>query len=195
MLIKEAQGYSKEKAFATTGLEVDVDKLRNATISWKKAGAPVSGKALQEFAAAYIKEKKAYGIYLVINPASDDTRRRPYTVINEVTKGKRKTTTVYQVKQADLKLTSKEVEGLDEEGNEITTKEVTATVSNKGAVEGRAAKKDQALALMKDLIKENRKDYVIEIVKEVTEGQPYAAYGVYTPSKQAEVGKFIFITE
>ena len=195
MLIKEAQGYSKEKAFATTGLEVDVDKLRNATISWKKAGAPVSGKALQEFAAAYIKEKKAYGIYLVINPASDDTRRRPYTVINEVTKGKRKTTTVYQVKHADLKLTSKEVEGLDEEGNEITTKEVTATVSNKGAVEGRAAKKDQALALMKDLIKENRKDYVIEIVKEVTEGQPYAAYGVYTPSKQAEVGKFIFITE
>lgn len=195
MLIKEAQGYSKEKAFATTGLEVDVDKLRNATISWKKAGAPVSGKALQEFAAAYIKEKKAYGIYLVINPASDDTRRRPYTVINEVTKGKRKTTTVYQVKQADLKVTSKEVESLDEEGNEITTEVVTATVSNKGAVEGRAAKKDQALALMKDLIKENRKDYVIEIVKEVTEGQPYAAYGVYTPSKQAEVGKFIFITE
>lgn len=195
MLIKEAQGYSKEKAFIETGLEVDVDKLRNATISWKKAGAPVSGKALADFASAYIKEKKAYGIYLVVNPASDDTRLRPYTVINEVTKGKRKTTTTYQIKEADLKVRTKTVKGEDEEGNEIDVEETTVTVSNTGAVEGRATKKDQAVRLMKELIKENRKDYAIEIVKEVTEGQPYAAYGVYTPSKTAEIGKFIFITE
>ena len=45
---------------------------------------------------------------------------------------------------------------------------------------------------MKELIKETKKDYVIEIVKEITEGQKFAAYGEYTPSKSAEVGKFIF---
>ena len=45
---------------------------------------------------------------------------------------------------------------------------------------------------MKDLIKQNKKNYVIEIVKEITEGQKFAAYGEYTPSKSAEVGKFLF---
>ena len=74
-------------------------------------------------------------------------------------------------------------------------KKLNVTVSNTGAVEGRATKKDAAVKLMKELIKENRKDYVIEIVKEITEGQKYASYGVYTPSKTAEKGQFIFAAE
>lgn len=188
MRIAEAQGYSKEKAYETTGFDVDVTKLRNATISWKKAGAPVGDKKLKEFLDAYIKEKKAYGAYVVIEPASDDTRLRPYSVINEATKGKRKATTTYQVKEAQLKVKFHTVK--DEEGNEVEVPEVT--VLSVGAVEARATKKDQAVKLMKDLIKDNRKDYVIEIVKEVTEGQKYASYGQYSPSKSAEKGKFLF---
>lgn len=195
MRIVEAQGYSKEKAFIETGLDANLDKFRNATISWKKAGAPISGKKLEEFLTAYMKEKKAVGIYLVVTPSSDDTRLRPYTVINEATKGKRKATTTYQIKEADLKVKTKMVPGQDEDGNEIEVEEVSVTVSNTGAVEGRATKKDAAVKLMKELIKENRKDYVIEIVKEITEGQKYASYGVYTPSKTAEKGQFIFAAE
>lgn len=195
MRIVEAQGYSKEKAFIETELDANLDKFRNATISWKKAGAPISGKKLEEFLTAYMKEKKAVGIYLVVTPSSDDTRLRPYTVINEATKGKRKATTTYQIKEADLKVKTKMVKGADEDGNEIEVEEVTVTVSNTGAVEGRATKKDAAVKLMKELIKENRKDYVIEIVKEITEGQKYASYGVYTPSKTAEKGQFIFAAE
>lgn len=195
MRIVEAQGYSKEKAFIESELEANLDKFRNATISWKKAGAPISGKKLEEFLTAYMKEKKAVGIYLVITPSSDDTRLRPYTVINEATKGKRKATTTYQIKEADLKVKTKMVKGTDEDGNEIEVEEVNVTVSNTGAVEGRATKKDAAVKLMKELIKENRKDYVIEIVKEITEGQKYASYGVYTPSKTAEKGQFIFAAE
>ena len=195
MRIVEAQGYSKEKAFIETGLDANLDKFRNATISWKKAGAPISGKKLHEFLTAYMKEKKAVGIYLVVTPSSDDTRLRPYTVINEATKGKRKATTTYQIKEADLKVRTKMVPGQDEDGNEIEVEEVTVAVSNTGAVEGRATKKDAAVKLMKELIKENRKDYVIEIVKEITEGQKYASYGVYTPSKTAEKGQFIFAAE
>ena len=34
----EAQGYSKEKALEATGLEVEMEQLKNATIAWKKAG-------------------------------------------------------------------------------------------------------------------------------------------------------------
>ena len=195
MRIVEAQGYSKEKAFIESGLDANLDKFRNATISWKKAGAPISGKKLEEFLTAYMKEKKAVGVYLVVTPSSDDTRLRPYTVINEATKGKRKATTTYQIKEADMKVRTKMVAGQDEDGNEIEVEEVNVTVSNTGAVEGRATKKDAAVKLMKELIKENRKDYVIEIVKEITEGQKYASYGVYTPSKTAEKGQFIFATE
>ena len=195
MRIVEAQGYSKEKAFIESELDANLDKFRNATISWKKAGAPISGKKLEEFLTAYMKEKKAVGIYLVVTPSSDDTRLRPYTVINEATKGKRKATTTYQIKEADLKVRTKMVKDTDEDGNEIEVEEVTVAVSNTGAVEGRATKKDAAVKLMKELIKENRKDYVIEIVKEITEGQKYASYGVYTPSKTAEKGQFIFAAE
>ena len=188
MKIAEAQGYSKQKALETTGFDVDIERLKNATQSWKKAGAPLSGKKLTEFLEAYIKDNKVYGAYVVVEAASDDTRERPYKVINEATKGKRKATTTYQVKEAELKVKYHNTK--DEEGNDIEVPEVTVVSS--GKVEGRATKKDQAIKLMKDLIKQNKKDYVIEIVKEITEGQKFAAYGEYTPSKSAELGKFLF---
>lgn len=188
MKIAEAQGYSKQKALETTGFDVDVERLKNATQSWKKAGAPLSGKKLNEFLEAYIKDNKVYGAYVVVEAASDDTRERPYKIINEATKGKRKATTTYQVKEAELKVKYHNTK--DEEGNDVEVPEVTVVSS--GKVEGRATKKDQAVKLMKDLIKQNKKNYVIEIVKEITEGQKFAAYGEYTPSKSAELGKFLF---
>lgn len=188
MKIAEAQGYSKQKALKTTGFDVDIERLKNATQSWRKAGAPLGGKKLNEFLEAYIKDNKVYGAYVVVEAASDDTRERPYKVINEATRGKRKSTTTYQVKEAELIVKYHNIK--DEEGNDVEVPEVTVVSS--GRVEGRATKKDQAVKLMKDLIKQNKKNYVIEIVKEITEGQKFAAYGEYTPSKSAELGKFLF---
>jgi len=229
----EAQGYSKEKALETTGLDVELDRLKNATLAWKKAGSPVGTKAINTFMEKYIKEKKAVGAYVVIEAAADDTRLRPYNVINETTIGKRKSTTTYQIKEAELvvkfhtetktvvdketgeekvvefqspykkEVIEVEVDVLDEEGvktgEKVTKfKEVEipqVKVLSKGAVEATAEKKDQALKLMKDLIEANKKDYVIEIVKEITDGQKYAGYGQYTPSKSAKLGKFIFFVQ
>jgi len=224
----EVQGYSKQKAFESTGFDTELEMFKNATQSWKKAGSPLSTKSMNSFMENYLREKKAIGAYIVIDAASDDTRLRPYEVINEVTFGKRKTTTKYQVKEAELlvkyhddkkEVTDKEtgetkvidikvpyrkenvtVEVTDKETGEKTTKvkEVEVPdvkVLNKGVVEGSAERKDAALKIMKDLMTENKKDYVIEIVKEVTGGQKYAAYGVYTPSKSAKKGKFIFYTK
>lgn len=229
----EAQGYNKEKALEQSGLDVELTRLKNATQSWKKAGSPMNTKQLNAFMAAYIKDKKAVGAYLVIEPASDDTRLRPYTVINETTIGKRKTSTVYQIKEAELavkfhtatktvvdKETGEEktveyqspyikdtieveVDVLDEAGEKtgektLKLKEVEipqVKVISIGAVEGRADKKDTALKLMKELIEENKKDYVIEIVKEVSDGQKFAGYGQYTPSKSAKLGKFMFFLQ
>lgn len=98
----EAQGYSKDKALESTGLDVQLERLKNATLAWKKAGSPLNTKALNLFMAAYIKDKKAVGAYIVVEPAADDTRLRPYNVINEVTNGKRKSKTTYQIKEAEL---------------------------------------------------------------------------------------------
>ena len=187
----EAQGYSKEKALEATGLDVQLEMLKNATQAWKKAGSPMNTKELNRFMAEYIKKNKLVGAYLVIEPSADDTRLRPYSVINETTTGKRKTTTTYQIKEADLKVKYSTVVNEAGEAVEVPSVEVIGV----GAVEARADKKDLALRLMKELIEENHKDYVVEIVKEVTEGQKYAGYGQYTPSKSAKLGKFLFFLQ
>lgn len=187
----EAQGYSKEKALEASGLDVELERLKNATLAWKKAGSPVNSKQLNAFMATYIKDKKAVGAYIVVEAATDDTRLRPYSVINETTKGKRKATTTYQIKEAGLKV--KHTTMVTEEGETIEVPEVS--VVSVGAVEARADKKETAFKMMKELIEENKKDYVVEIVKEITEGQKYAGYGQYTPSKSAKLGKFIFFVQ
>ncbi len=184
----EAQGYSKQKAVEEAGLDIELEMLKNATLSWKKAGSPMNSKELNAFMDSYIKGKKAVGAYLVVEPSSDDTRTRPYKVINEVTNGKRKAKTFYQIKESEFK--AKTSVSKNDEGEDVENTEVS--VISVGAVEGRAERKEAAMKLMKELIEENKKDYIIEIVREVVEGQKYAGYGQYTPSKSAKKGKFIF---
>lgn len=184
----EAQGYSKDTALENTGLDVSLDKLKNATQAWKKAGSPMGTKALNQFVSDYVKKYKVVGIYLVVEASSADTRLRPYSVINETTTGKRKAKTTYQIKEAEFKVKTKKVTTEDGEDKEVSEVEVVSL----GAVEARADRKDAAMKLMKELIEVNKKDYVIEIVKEITEGQKYAGYGLYTPSKSAKLGKFLF---
>ena len=220
----QAQGYNKEAALETTGLEVSLDQLKNATQAWKKAGSPLTDKQLSAFIAEYIKKQKLVGAYIVVDPSNDDTRLRPYAVINETTNGKRKTTTKYQIKEAGINVkytkatkTVTDKDGVEKEVEFMTpyrTETVKVEVKNKetgevetktkeievpevkvlsvGAVVATADKKDEAAKIMKELIEKNKTDYVVEIVKEVTEGQKYALYGQYTPSKSAKLGTFMF---
>lgn len=188
MKVVEAQGYSKQKALVATGLDVELDDLKNATQLWKKKGAPINSRDLNKFMTEYIKDNKVIGAYVVVESSSDDSRLRPYSVINEATHGKRKTRTTYQIKEGTFKVKTSKV--LNEEG--VETEVVKVDVLELGATEAKAEKKDVAIKKMKELIEANKKDYVIEIAKEVTEGQRYAAYGQYTPSKSAKMGKFIF---
>lgn len=188
MQIKESQGYSKTKALEATQLDVELERLKNATMAWKKAGSPMNTKEINKFAAQYLKEKKAVGFYIVVEPAADDTRLRPYTVINEVTTGKRKAKTVYQIKPAEFKVKTTSItkeDGTIEESHEVK-------VLSAGAVQATSAKKSDAFKTMKELIEETKQNYVIEIVREITEGQKFAGYGIYTPSKSAKMGKFLF---
>lgn len=223
--IKEASGYSKEKALETTGLDVTLDRFKNATQAWKKAGAPIASKPFATFMQTYIKDKKAVGAYVVVEAASDDTRLRPYNVINETTIGKRKSTTSYQIKEGEFdvkfhtetklvvnKETGEEkevefstpyktetitVETLNKETGEMESKTKVVEipqvkVRSLGATVAEASKKDEAFKLAKELTEVNKRPYIIEITKVVTEGQRYAGYVQYTPSKSAHMGKFIF---
>lgn len=190
MITKEVNGYSKQKAYEKTELSVEFEMLKNATQAWKKAGAPIRSKDLTAFMAAYLKDKKAAGAYIVVDAASDDTRLRPYAVLNEVTTGKRKTKTFYHVTEADVKFKEKTV--TYEGGVEGTV--LVGSASNLGATIAKYDKKNDAIKGMKELIEAENRDYVIEIKKDVVEGQPFAAYGKYTPSKSAKEGKFIFFT-
>lgn len=200
MKVVEAQGFSKVKALEVSGLDIELSMLTNATQAWKKAGSPLSNKEINKFMEAYITKHKGVGAYLVVDPSSDDTRLRPYNVINEVTVGKRKALRAYQVKEAEFSVKYKTVseEVTNEETGEktIVEKEIpTVTVKSIGAVEGSAPKKEDAVKLMKELIDINKKNYIIEIVNEIAEGQKYAAYGEYVPSKSAKLGKFMFFVK
>lgn len=190
MLLKEAQGFTKEEAFATTGIDADFSMFKNATQAWKKAGSPL-GKELGKFLAGYSAKQKLIGAYIVVDSSSADTRERPYKIVNEITDGKRKFKRSYAIVEAELKVSTTKI--ADEEGNE---KEITnVKVISTGATEGKADKKETAMQLMRDIIAETKKDYVIKIVEEVVEGKEFAGYGIYTPSKSAKTGKFVFFTQ
>lgn len=187
MMLKEAQGFTKEEAFATTGIDVEFSMLKNATQAWKKAGSPL-GKELGKFMGAYAQKQKLMGAYIVVDNSSADTRERPYKIVNEITDGKRKFKRSYAIVEAELKVSTSK--STNEEGVEVET--VSVKVLSTGATEGKADKKETAMQLMRDIIAETKKNYVIKIVEEVVEGKEYAGYGIYTPSKSAKTGKFVF---
>ena len=100
MVIKEAQGYDKEKALESTGLEISIEKCKNATVAWKKAGSPLNTKDMNKFCTEYLKNNKLISNgYIIVESASADTRVRPYSIINETTQGKRKTTTTFKLRK------------------------------------------------------------------------------------------------
>jgi hypothetical protein len=190
MITKEAQGFTREAAFNATAIDADYSKFKNATIAWKKKGSPLNTKELNRFAAEYLAKQKAVGAFIVIEGSSADTRERPYKVYNEVTNGKRKQKRFYQVVEAELQTKSHTVINEEGEPQEV----VTVTVLSEGVVVAKADKKETAIKLMKECIDETKKNYAIKIVSEVVEGQPYASYGVYAPSKSAKLGKFVFFS-
>lgn len=186
MIIKESQGYSKDKALEAAELDITLDRLKNATLAWKKAGSPIDQKKLSAFMASYIKDKKAVGAYIVIDPASDDTRLRPYNVINETTVGKRKSTTTYQIKEAELAVkfhTEKKVvvneETREEKEVEIQTpyvkETVTVEVLNKETGEKETKTKEVNVPQVKVIStgvvegRASKKDEALKIMKELIE--------------------------
>ena len=190
--IAAVKGFTKEEALNQVNFNAG---FKNATQAWVKAGKPTYGtNDFKVFATEYLKKATkgtaGVGAYVVIESGIADSRERPYKVISVSNEGTRKYATVYQIVEAELKTKTKKVTKIDKEGNEKEVNETVAELVSLGAVVDTASKKGEAEAKMKEWITETHRDYVVNVVK-VTDHNPVAAFGIYTPSTSAKEGTYI----
>lgn len=185
----ECKGFTKAEALEKV---TDFTTDFNATTAWVNAGKPTVGTpGFKTFCVEYLKKKtkanKGLGCYIVIESGVADSRENPYKVLSVPTTKARKFKRSYQITEADLKKKVEKV--VDEEGKEKEA--ITATIEGLGAVVAKYEKKGEAEKAMKEIITLTKRDYAIQIVNECVEGEPIAAYGIYTPSVSAKQGTYI----
>lgn len=105
---------------------------------------------------------------VVIAPGSKDTRERPYTYENVVTEGRMEPKRTYEVRRVD-------------NGDLVL------------ALSGEGATKDAAVKAAKEAMVEQKADMDIEVVYRVQDGKNVVGHLKYTPSINAETGRYIFI--
>lgn len=162
----EIMAYSLEEAKAKAQ-DMGIIVTTNVTQSWKNAKCPTNDKDFKMFAVEMLEKKRlskaeGVGLIVVVNPGSKDTRKRPYSFVNNVVEGKR-----------------------------VTKKVVELRLKATGELIGEAANKGEAEKLAKDLMAEYRQDIVAEIVYRVQNGKDIAFELKYAPSVSAEEGKYI----
>jgi hypothetical protein len=187
--VVECKGFTKDEALkSVSNFTTDY----NATTAWINAGKPTVGTpGFKAFCAEYLKKKtkanKGVGCYITLEAGSADTRMNPYKVFSIATTQARKFKRVYQIMEAEIDVKNQTI--TLEDGTE-EVKQVPV-LKNVGVVVEEADKKSVAEDLMKQLISLNKRSYFINIVNKCVEGEPVAAYGVYTPSTSAKVGTYI----
>jgi hypothetical protein len=187
--VVECKGYTKDEALKqVSNFTTDY----NATTAWVNAGKPTVGTpAFKSFCAEYLKKKtkanKGVGCYITLEAGSADTRLNPYKVFSIPTTQARKFKRVYQILEAEIDVKTKTIT-LEDGTEEVQQIPVLKSV---GVVVDEADKKSEAEELMKNLIAENKRSYFINIINKCVEGEPIAAYGVYTPSASAKIGTYI----
>lgn len=168
----EVTGATKQEALNNAPFKVLYDATQ-AYKNWmekqKQEGTTVTEAMKKNFYVEYLakKTKNAPGVgcSITVDAAVADTRERPYKITDvKNEKGKRKYSTIYTIK--------------DKNTNEIL------------------AKCDETKAKAKEVLKKLYKDgykgeAICTYTKEVTEGEPVAFYGEYTPSKSSKAGLYI----
>ena len=162
----EVMAYSLEEA-KEKAQDMGIIVTTNVTQSWRNAKCPINDKDFKMFAIDMLEKKRlskaeGVGLIVVVNAGSKDTRKRPYTFVNNVVEGKRVTKKVVELR---LKAT-----------NELV---------------GEAENKGKAEKLAKELMLEYKQDIVAEIVYRVQDGKDVAFELKYTPSASAEQGRYI----
>lgn len=171
MVKKEFEVYSYEEAVAAVEAE-GYKVIRNKTNSWKNAGSPVGDAALKTFANTQMDKEKlvdvpGVGFIVVVAPGSKDTRERPYTYENVVTDGRKETERTYEVRRVD-------------------NGELVVSLAGDGAT------KDAAIKAAKEVMSDVKADLDIEVVYRVKDGKSVVGHLKYTPSINAQKGRYIF---
>lgn len=162
----EVTGATKQEAHDNAPFKVLYDATQ-AYKNWmeKQEGAVTEAMKKNwyvEYLAKKTKNAPGVGCSITIDAAVADTRERPYKITDvKNEKGKRKYSTIYTIK--------------DKNTNEIL------------------AKCDETKAKAKEVLKKLYKDgfkgeAVCTYTKEVTEGEPVAFFGSYTPSRSSKPG-------
>ena len=171
MVKKEFEVYSYEEAVAAVEAE-GYKVIRNKTASWKNAGSPVGDAGLKTFANEQLAKEKltsvpGVGFIIVVANGSKDTRERPYTYENVVTEGRMATERTYEVRRVD-------------------NGELVVSLSGDGAT------KDAAIKAAKEIMADVKADLNIEVVYRVKDGKNVVGRLKYTPSINAQKGRYIF---
>lgn len=171
MVKKEFEVYSYEEAVAAVEAE-GYKVIRNKTASWKNAGSPVGDAGLKTFANEQLAKEKltsvpGVGFIVVVANGSKDTRERPYTYENVVTEGRMATERTYEVRRVD-------------------NGDLVVSLSGDGAT------KDAAIKAAKEIMADVKADLNIEVVYRVKDGKNVVGRLKYTPSINAQKGRYIF---
>lgn len=168
----EVVGATKEEALAKAPFGIQKDATQKFKI-WKKSmqesNQPITEKDIKQFCIEYLekntKNLPGVGCSITVDAAVADTRERPYKIEDvKNDKGKRKYTTIYQI--------------INDATGEIIAE-----------AEGTKAKAKEALRKL--YLEGLKADVTCTYTKQVTEGEPVAFKGKYTPSKASHPGTYI----
>lgn len=196
--IVECRGFSREEAFKDLNFDPSCAAIRgnNATQAWIKYGKPIPGTIdFRRFTSQQLMEKTklvpGLGLHIVLEQPVQDTRKRPYTVINMIGKGTREWILKYQVREDDIIVDSIPSKNIDYDGNLINGEEIPdINVAHIGPVIAEFDSKSEAVTESKKLTAITHKNYSIIPIK-IPDKTPVSAYTLYTPASNTKEGIFI----
>lgn len=196
--IVECRGFSKEEAFANLKFDPYCPAIRgtNTTTAWEREGKPIPGTVqFKRFITQQLMEKTklvaGLGLYIVLEQPIPDTRKRPYSLINNVVRSTREWNLIYQIREDEIVVDSFTVKEVDFDGNLVPgdiKKDIS--VSKVGSVVGEYNSKAEAIAEAKKLTTITHKNYSIVPIK-IPDKTQIAAFVLYSPSSNSKEGTFI----
>lgn len=166
----EVKAFNRTEALNSVMESDGLQIIKDATQAWKNAGKPITTKALNDFCAEYLQKntKMASGIgcSITIEAGSNDTRMKPFTIINTKNeKGPRKYKVCYQgINKATGKIE------FECSGTKAKAQEMAKNLYMKEGFKG---------------------DIIVKYTKNVVDGEDEAFEVHYTPSKNTKLGSYL----
>ena len=196
--IVECHGYTREEAFKDLNFDPACAAIRgnNATQAWIKYGKPIPGTLeFKRFVSQQLMEKTkcvpGLGLHIVLEQPVQDTRKRPYMLVNMIGKGTREWILKYEVREDDIIVDSLPSKSVDFDGTLVDGEEVPdISIAHVGPVIAVCDSKALAIAEAKRLTTLKRRNYSVIPVK-VPDKTPISAFTLYTPASNTKEGIFI----